>query len=216
MRLVVGLGNPGREYDDTRHNVGFRVVDKVADRAGVSVDDKKFRARVGRGRVGGEASLIMKPQTFMNLSGESVGPAVGFFKLTTDDVVVVHDELDLPLGRVKLKRGGGHGGHNGLRSLLKHLPDDRFVRVRFGIGRPPPKWDPADYVLSKFRADEWALVDEALATAADAVESILRDGISKAMAQFNKDPDKGSNDAQKKRADRPASTATKTEREEQP
>ncbi len=206
MRLLVGLGNPGREYDDTRHNVGFLVVDKVADRVGASVDDKKFRARVGRGRIGQESTLIMKPQTYMNLSGESVGPALGFFKLSTDDVVVVHDELDLPLGRLKLKRGGGHGGHNGLRSLIKHLPDDRFIRIRIGIGRPPPQWDTADYVLSKFRSDEWTAVDEAVSTAADAVEAIFRDGISKAMATFNRDTDKGANDAKKKRADRPEAT----------
>ena len=202
MRLLVGLGNPGREYDDTRHNVGFLVVDKVAEKMGTAVDDKKFRARVGRGRVGDAATLLMKPQTYMNLSGESVGPALGFYKLTTEDVVVVHDELDLPLGRLKLKRGGGHGGHNGLRSLIKHLPDDRFIRIRIGIGRPPPQWDPADYVLSKFRSQEWTAVDQAVATAADAVEAIFRDGVSKAMATFNRDPDKGANDAKKKRADR--------------
>ena len=218
MRLVVGLGNPGREYDDTRHNVGFRVVDKLADRIGVNVDDKKFRARVGRGRVGGEAALLMKPQTYMNVSGESVGPALGFFKATTEDVVVIHDELDLPLGRIKLKRGGGHGGHNGLRSLIKHLPDDRFVRIRIGVGRPPPQWDAADYVLSKFRSEEWSEVDKALATAADAVEVILKDGISKAMAEFNRDPDKGPNDAKKKRPARAAveAEAPRTEREEEP
>ena len=206
MRLVVGLGNPGREYDDTRHNVGFRIVDKVADRVGTGVDDKKFKARVGRARIGGDATLLMKPQTFMNLSGESVGPALGFFKLSTDDLIVIHDDLDLPLGKLKLKRGGGHGGHNGLRSLLKHLPDDRFIRVRVGIGRPPPEWDTADYVLSKFRSQEWTAVDSVLATAADAVEAICQDGISKAMAKFNRDPDKkASSDAKKKRGDATAS-----------
>ncbi|MEL7369631.1 MAG: aminoacyl-tRNA hydrolase [Myxococcota bacterium] len=205
MRLVVGLGNPGREYDDTRHNVGFHVVDKLADRISTSIDDKKFKARIGRGRLGDDAALLMKPQTYMNLSGESVGPALGFYKLTTEDVIVLHDDLDLPLGRLKLKRGGGHGGHNGLRSLMKHLPDDRFIRVRIGIGRPPPRWDTADYVLSKFKADEWPMVDKVLATAADAVESICTHGISKAMAQFNQDPDKGSA-TKKKRVRAPASS----------
>ena len=198
MRLVVGLGNPGREYDDTRHNVGFRVVDKVADRAAIGVDEKKFRARVGRGRLAGDAIMLMKPQTYMNVSGESVGPALGFYKLTTEDVIVLHDDLDIAPGRLKLKRGGGHGGHNGLRSLIKHLPDDRFMRIRIGIGRPPPQWDPADYVLSKFRSDEWSAIDEALAKAADAVEAICQDGIQKAMAIYNQDPEKS--DAKKKRA----------------
>ncbi|MEM7677372.1 MAG: aminoacyl-tRNA hydrolase, partial [Myxococcota bacterium] len=137
-------------------------------------------------------------------------PALGFYKLTTEDVIVIHDELDLPLGRLKIKRGGGHGGHNGLRSLMKHLPDDRFIRVRIGIGRPPPRWDTADYVLSKFKADEWPVVDKLLATAADAVESICQVGISKAMAQFNKDPDKGSAE-KKKRVRAPASSSAKAQ-----
>lgn len=212
MRLLVGLGNPGRDYEDTRHNVGFRVVDVIADRADISIEDKKFKAQVGRGRFGGDSAFIMKPQKYMNLSGESVGPALGFYKLTTEDLIVVHDELDLPLGRMKLKRGGGHGGHNGLRSLIQHLPDDRFIRVRIGIGRPPPRWDPADYVLSKFRSEELSTLDEVIGEAADAVEMICRDGISSAMAKFNQDPQKATS-APKKGAERPR-TAPTTQREE--
>lgn len=126
----------------------------------------------------------------MNLSGESVGPALGFFKLATQQVIVLHDELDLPLGKLKMKKGGGHGGHNGLRSLKKHLPDDGFVRIRIGIGRPPPQWDSADYVLSKFNRDEWTEVDRVVNDAADAVEAIFKDGVGKAMGRFNRDPDK--------------------------
>ncbi len=190
MFLVVGLGNPGREYEQTRHNVGFMVVDALAERASARVSDKKFKARVGRARLQGEDCLLMKPETFMNLSGESVGPALGFFKLATQQVIVLHDELDLPLGKLKMKKGGGHGGHNGLRSLKKHLPDDGFVRIRIGIGRPPPQWDSADYVLSKFNRDEWTEVDRVVNDAADAVEAIFKDGVGKAMGRFNRDPDK--------------------------
>lgn len=190
MFLVVGLGNPGREYEQTRHNVGFMVVEALAERASARVSDKKFKARVGRARLQGEDCLLMKPETFMNLSGESVGPALGFFKLATQQVIVLHDELDLPLGKLKMKKGGGHGGHNGLRSLKKHLPDDGFVRIRIGIGRPPPQWDSADYVLSKFNRDEWTEVDRVVNDAADAVEAIFKDGVGKAMGRFNRDPDK--------------------------
>lgn len=190
MFLIVGLGNPGREYEATRHNVGFMVADALAERASTQLSDKKFKARVGRARLQSEDCLLMKPETFMNLSGESVGPALGFFKLATSQVIVLHDELDLPVGTVRLKKGGGHGGHNGLRSLKKHLPDDGFVRVRIGIGRPPPQWDTADYVLSRFNSSELAEVERVVNEAADAVEAILKDGIAKAMGRFNRDPAK--------------------------
>lgn len=185
MRLIVGLGNPGREYEETRHNVGFMVVEALAERAGVAVSDKKFKARVGRARIAGCDCLLMKPQTYMNLSGASVGPALGFYKLTTGDLVVVHDDLDLEAGRIKLKQGGGHGGHNGLRSLKTHLPDDGFIRVRVGIGRPPPRWDPTDYVLGRFSREERGPAVTAVDVAVDAVESILTLGIAKAMGRIN-------------------------------
>lgn len=186
MFLVVGLGNPEDEYEGTRHNVGFEVADTLAKRAGLRFSDKKFKARMARGDIAGESCVLLKPQTYMNVSGESVGPAAGFFKLATKEIIVVHDELDLPIGRIKLKIGGGHGGHNGLRSLKQHLPDDGFVRVRIGIGRPPPEWDPADYVLSRFKSSERREADRAVDEAADAVESILRDGLDKAMNVYNR------------------------------
>jgi PTH1 family peptidyl-tRNA hydrolase len=185
MWMVVGLGNPGREHEGQRHNAGFLVVDRLADRAGARLSDKKFKARLGRGRLAGEDVFLLEPQTYMNLSGESVGPAAGFYKLGADRLVVVHDELSLPFGRVVVKRGGGHGGHNGLRSLKKHLPDDRFARVRFGIGRPPPAWDPADYVLSRFSSEERGALDGAIDRAADAVETILSDGVERAVSKFD-------------------------------
>lgn len=186
MFFIVGLGNPGGKYADTRHNVGFEVVDLLADRAGVTVSDKKFKARVARGRLAGADCFFMKPETYMNLSGESVGPALGFFKGDVADVVVVHDDIDIDVGRLKIKVGGGHGGHNGLRSLMKHLPSDRFIRVRLGVGRPPAQWDPADYVLSRFVADERDAVEDAARAAADAVELIVTKGVSRAMERFNR------------------------------
>lgn len=186
MWLIVGLGNPGNEYDGTRHNVGFEVVDALAERASAAFSDRKFKARLGRGKLEGQECLFMKPQTFMNLSGESVGPALGFYKLTTTDVVVLHDDLDLDVGRLKLKQGGGHGGHNGLRSLIEHLPDANFVRVRIGVGRPPPRWDVADYVLSRFRSEERDAIERALKDAQEATETIIRDGLRRAMNVYNR------------------------------
>lgn len=186
MLLVVGLGNPGSKYEATRHNVGFMVVDRLAETAGVNRWEKRFKALIGRGRLSGEDVLFAKPQTYMNLSGESVGPMLGFYKLKTSDVVVVHDELDLPVGSLKLKKAGGHGGHNGLRNLKLHLPDDGFTRVRIGIGRPPPRWDPSDYVLSRFAPDELTAMAQAILDATDAVETILKDGVSKAMNFYNR------------------------------
>ncbi|MBK8014369.1 MAG: aminoacyl-tRNA hydrolase [Deltaproteobacteria bacterium] len=186
MHLLVGLGNPGEEYSDTRHNIGFRVVDGLADRLGLSFSDRKFKARLARGTLEGQPCLFMKPQGFMNLSGESVGPCAGFFQISTTNIVVFHDELDLPLGRIQIKKGGGHGGHNGVRSLMRHLPDGEFVRIRLGVGRPPAGWDGADYVLGRFRSDEWEAVGRMVDRASDAVTQVLRDGVSRAMNVFNR------------------------------
>lgn len=188
MRLVVGLGNPGSKYADTRHNVGFWVVDRLAEEAGVLVFEKKFKARVAKARLPGTAEdcMLMKPETFMNLSGESLGPALGFYKSSLEDVVVIHDDLDLDVGRLKLKKGGGHGGHNGLRSLVQHLPGNGFLRVRVGIGRPPPRWETTNYVLGRFPAEETQAVADAVAEAADAVKAILAEGIGQAMNRFNR------------------------------
>lgn len=190
MFLVVGLGNPGPKYEGTRHNVGFEVVELLADAAGASFSEKKWKARIAKGRIAGDDVLILEPQTFMNLSGESVGPALGFYKLGTEALIVVHDEVDLPVGAVKLKKGGGHGGHNGLRSLIQHLPDPDFIRVRIGVGRPPPEWDTADHVLSSFGPADRRQIDEAVKSAAEAVEAVIRDGLPKAMNVVNRTKDR--------------------------
>ncbi|MGF1509990.1 MAG: aminoacyl-tRNA hydrolase [Myxococcota bacterium] len=190
MFLVVGLGNPGDRYADTRHNVGFWVVDRLAEAAGAHSFEKKFKARVARVRIGTQDVFLMKPETFMNLSGESVGPAVGFFKVPVNQVVVVHDDLDLDVGRVKLKKGGGHGGHNGLRSLIQHLPASDFLRVRLGIGRPPPRWEATDYVLGRFSGEDAELAAQAVEDAAEAVKQIVSEGIGRAMNRFNRNEER--------------------------
>lgn len=186
MKLVVGLGNPGAKYAQNRHNVGFMVADELARRMGASFGTKKFGAEIAEGAMGGEKVWVVKPQTFMNASGETVGPAMRFWKLGLGEVVVVHDDLELTPFRVQLKVGGGHGGHNGLKSLQTHLGGADFVRVRVGIGRPPPVMDPADYVLGSFGKGEAAALAECVNRAADAAEAAVKDGPMKAMNVVNR------------------------------
>ncbi len=190
MKLIVGLGNPGGEYDETRHNIGFQVIDELKQQFSHAVFDKKFKGLVTRARIGGEDAILLKPMTYMNLSGESVGPAAGFYKIPPEDIIVVHDELDIEPGRIKLKKGGGHGGHNGLKSLVKHLPNANFTRVRLGIGRPPPRWETANYVLGKFTKQEQPIIEEVIRSATKAVEVILEEGLPSAMKEYNRNPAK--------------------------
>ena len=190
MKLIVGLGNPGGEYDETRHNVGFQVIDELKQQFSHAVFDKKFKGLVTRARIGGEDAVLLKPMTYMNLSGESVGPAAGFYKIPPEDIIVIHDELDIEPGRIKLKKGGGHGGHNGLKSLVKHLPNANFTRVRLGIGRPPPRWETANYVLGKFTKQEQPIIEEVISSATKAVEVILEEGLPSAMKEYNRNPAK--------------------------
>jgi len=184
MWMVVGLGNPGRRYASTRHNVGFDVIENLANRWTITADSKQLGALVGVGRIGSDKALLARPQSFMNRSGEPVRSLMGYFKLELDKVVVVHDDLDLPHGRVQLKRGGGHGGHNGLRDIAKHAGSDT-LRVRVGIGRPPEGWATADYVLGKWSITEQGTIPSIVDRAADAVECLLREGLDGAMNQFN-------------------------------
>ncbi len=184
--LIVGLGNPGRQYEATRHNAGFMVVGELARRAGVTDFREKFSGRYARAVLAGKDVVLMMPDTFMNLSGQCVQPAAVFFKVPLDEVVVVHDELDLPLGDVRLKKGGGHGGHNGLRDLIARMGDG-FLRVRVGIGKPPPgfRGETADWVLGRFSTDERIGLDEIFARAADAVEETVSAGVAAAMNRVN-------------------------------
>ncbi len=187
-RIVVGLGNPGRRYTDTRHNAGFLVIDELARRWGIDCSKKQLGSEVGGGLVRDTKAILVKPQQFMNRSGHPTRSLMGFYKSAVADVVVIHDEVDLPFGTVRVKRGGGAGGHNGLRDLDRHLGDRNTIRVRVGVSRPPEGWDTADYVLGKWNAAERADLDTVLGRAADAVELVLSDGLSAAMNKFNVRP----------------------------
>ena len=180
--LVVGLGNPGPKYVGTRHNIGFDTVSELARRWGISFGEGKFRALTGVGSIGQRQCLLLLPQTFMNLSGESVQSAARFYKREADSVVVAHDDIDLTLGKVKLKLGGGHGGHNGLRSLDKHLGTRDYFRIRLGVGRPPhPSAEVANWVLGRFGSAASQSVDHLVDTGADAIERLLSDGLLEAQ-----------------------------------
>jgi peptidyl-tRNA hydrolase, PTH1 family len=185
MHLVVGLGNPGPQYQDNRHNLGFMVVDDLLGRARGPALRAKFGAEVGEVTLGGKRVLLCKPMQFMNVSGQAVASVAGFWKIPVADVVVVHDELDVPYGRMKLAAGGGPGGHNGIRSIISSLGDPSFARVRVGIGRPAPGRDPADYVLANFSRAEEKQLAEVRMLAAEAVEAIVADGVATAMNRFN-------------------------------
>jgi peptidyl-tRNA hydrolase, PTH1 family len=186
LKLVVGLGNPGSEYARTRHNVGFLVVDRLADRLATGFKLKKFGAEIAEAKVGAERLWILKPQTFMNHSGEAVGEAARFWKVAPEDVVVVHDDLELDPFRVQVKIGGGHGGHNGLRSVNAHLGTPEYVRVRVGVGRPPHPSQSAGWVLARFPKGDDRSLEDCVELAADAVRLVAEDGAVKAMNQFNR------------------------------
>ncbi len=187
MRLLVGLGNPGPKYEMTRHNVGFLVVDEVARDLGAHFDRQKFNALLGEAECEGERILLMKPLTFMNLSGEAVGAACRFHKIAPPDVIVVHDELDLPWGPVRIKVGGGHGGHNGLKSLIAHLQSPDFVRVRVGIGRPEGGRDVVSWVLGGFGEAERASLPAVVELAAKAAGRLLKEKDPRiCMNEFNR------------------------------
>jgi PTH1 family peptidyl-tRNA hydrolase len=190
MHLLVGLGNPGRQYEGNRHNVGFQVVEELARRAGAPAARAKFGAEITEGALGAERVILCRPQEFMNVSGQAVARVAGFWKVAPEHTVVVHDELDVPFGRLKLGTGGGAGGHNGIRSVIADLGTPDFVRVRFGIGRPPPSWAGADYVLSDFTRAEQKELPDLVTLAADAVEEIVTRGLTPAMNRFNKRPSK--------------------------
>ncbi len=185
MKLLVGLGNPGDKYASTRHNIGFMAVERFADRHGLKLKKKGHQAFYGTGNAGGVSLTALLPQTFMNNSGVSVKSAVSSLGREPGDLIVVHDELDLPFGTIKLKDGGGHGGHNGLRSINQNLGDGNYIRLRLGIGRPPGGGDVTPHVLGGFNATERKNLDVYLDLAADALESILHDGLDRAMNQFN-------------------------------
>jgi len=186
LRLVIGLGNPGPEYADHRHNLGFRVVDALAHKHGLAFTRHRGKVRVAEGEIGGQKVILAKPQTFMNLSGKAVGRVSRRFRVSPAYVLVVTDDLDLPLGRLRLRPEGGSGGHKGMRSIIDVLGTQSFARLRVGIDRPFGRMDPADYVLQSFADDEEAIVAEVVGQAAAAIECYVTNGISAAMDRFNR------------------------------
>ena len=184
--LVVGLGNPGDKYENTRHNAGFMVVDELAERLHVPVQRLKYKALTNTAYLGGKRVLLMKPVTYMNLSGEAVRQAAEFYKIPPERVLVISDDVSLPVGKLRIRKGGSAGGHNGLKSIIAQLGSDRFPRLKIGVGeKPHPDYDMADWVLSKFAGADRQMIEEAMKRAADAVECLLRDGADQAMNKFN-------------------------------
>ena len=184
--LLVGLGNPGDKYDNTRHNVGFAAIDQLAEELRVPVQKLKYRALTQTVELGGAKVLLMKPITYMNLSGEAVGEAARFFKIPADHVLVLSDDVSLPVGKLRIRKGGSAGGHNGLKSIIQHLGTDQFPRVKIGVGeKSHPDYDMADWVLGKFAGEDLKTITQAIQRAGKAAECYIHDGPDRAMNRFN-------------------------------
>ena len=185
MYIIAGLGNPTKEYDKTRHNVGFEVIDKLADRYDIDVSERKHRAFCGRGVIEGQKVLLVKPQTFMNLSGESLRSVLDYYKVLPEELIVIYDDISLPPGQLRIRLKGSAGGHNGIKNIIAHLGTQEFPRIKVGVGEKPPRMDLKDYVLSRFSKGEQELMDEAFQEAAQAVVMMLGEGADRAMNHFN-------------------------------
>jgi PTH1 family peptidyl-tRNA hydrolase len=183
--LLVGLGNPGLKYKNTRHNVGFDTIDLLAKNNNIKVSRLKFKAYNGEGRIKGHKVILAKPQTFMNLSGESVRELAAWYKMDINNIILIYDDVDIPLGKIKIRPGGSSGTHNGMKSVIYHLQREDFPRIRIGIGDVPEGWDIADYVLSKFSKEEREVIDDSIARAVHAADMIINSGIEAAMNTYN-------------------------------
>lgn len=185
MYIICGLGNPGKRYEKTRHNVGFMAIDKLAGRLNISVNKLKHNALIGEGRVGTKKVILMKPQTFMNLSGETIRSACDFYKVDPENILVIYDDIDFDAGVLKIRQKGSAGSHNGMKSIVSHLGTTEFPRVRIGVSKPKNGGDLVDFVLGRPDKDEEKLIEEVLDKAADAVISVVEDGVDIAMNRFN-------------------------------
>jgi peptidyl-tRNA hydrolase, PTH1 family len=186
MWLVAGLGNPGRQYAGNRHNAGFMVVDQILRRVDAQPPRARMGAEISEASVAGDKVVFCKPMEFMNVSGTAISRAAGFWKIPSRQILVIHDDMDLDFGRMKLVEGGGTGGHNGLRSIVSSLGTEAFCRLRFGIGRPPAHWEGADFVLADFTNQERQILVDLVEEAADAAQAIVKDGLVVAMNKFNR------------------------------
>ena len=186
MFLIAGLGNPGKEYETTRHNAGFMVIDALADKLGADVSEKKHKGLCGKAVIGGQKCILLKPQTYMNSSGESIRAAADYFKIAPEDIIIIYDDISLAPGQLRVRAKGSAGGHNGIKSIIAHLGTQEFPRVRVGVGEKPSRMDLADYVLGHFSKEERSIMDESAGRAAEALEVMITEGPDKAMNLFNK------------------------------
>ena len=186
MYLIAGLGNPGREYENTRHNAGFASIDRLAEKNHISIDMKKFQALCGTGYIGGQKVLLLKPQTYMNLSGESLRAACDFFKIDPEqELIVIYDDISLAPGQLRIRAKGSAGGHNGIKSIISHLGTQVFLRVKVGVGEKPQGWDLADYVLGHFSKEEQQVMQESYDRAEDAAAALLSEEVQQVMNEYN-------------------------------
>ncbi|MDE6976019.1 MAG: aminoacyl-tRNA hydrolase [Lachnospiraceae bacterium] len=197
MYIIAGLGNPGKKYEGTRHNIGWQVVDELADKHGIRIMESRFRGLVGKGAIGGEKVLLLKPLTYMNLSGESIAEAVRFYKIdAATQLIVISDDISLDVGQLRMRKKGSAGGHNGLKNIIAHLGSEEFMRIKIGVGDKPAGGDLVDYVLGSFNRQEKETLAGTKKNAVLAIETIISDGIDKAMNLYNtrKEPKKKGDD----------------------
>lgn len=185
MRIIVGLGNPSNQYTGTRHNIGFEVINYLAKDNGIEINRAKHRAHIGEGFIAEHKVLLVKPQTYMNLSGESVREILQFYKLTPEDIIVVYDDTSLDVGQIRIRKSGSAGGHNGIKNIIERLDTDVFLRVKVGIGEKPDGWDLSDYVLSKFKKDEEEIISQSIENAAAAIVTMITQDVTTAMNKYN-------------------------------
>lgn len=185
MKIIVGLGNPEKKYDGTRHNIGFAVLDRIADEYNISMDIKRHKGLCGKGTIEGEKVVLVKPLTYMNLSGECVREVVDYYKLGSEDVLVIFDDISLDAGKIRLRAKGSAGGHNGIKSIISHLKTEQFPRIKCGVGDKPKGYDLADYVLGHFSKEEMPLIDEGISHAVKAAACTISEGIDTAMNKYN-------------------------------
>lgn len=185
MKLIVGLGNPTPQYEKTRHNVGFEVIDHLVEEYGIALDTAKHKGFYGKGRIEGQQVILLKPMTYMNLSGESVVQVANYFKILPEDIIVIYDDINLDVGRLRIREKGSAGGHNGIKNIIAQLGTEEFPRIRVGVGMKPPRMDLADYVLSRFGKDEQELMEMGYEKACKATSLMVQDEIAQAMNQYN-------------------------------
>lgn len=184
--LIAGLGNPGKQYENTRHNAGFICIDMLAEKYGIKISKLKFKSLIGEGRIEGKRCLLIKPQTFMNLSGEAVRDAADFYKIPPENIIVIFDDISLEPGKMRIRRKGSDGGHNGMKNILYHLKSDNFPRIKIGVGaKPNAEYDLADWVLSRFTQSEAKLIKQSAENTVSAIEYMVKGDIDKAMSNYN-------------------------------